>query len=301
MEQNISLYRVFYEVAQTGNISKAAKNLYISQPAISKSISRLEENLDVRLFIRNSRGVTLTQEGQLLFGYVRSAFDSLDRGEDELRRMTELGIGHIRIGVSSVLCKYVLLPCLKEFIHRYPHVRFTIMNQSTLQTLELLDNHQIDLGLTAEPRYKQDMVFERVMEIEDGFIATPSYLANMRIRERSSRTDIFQDGTILMLEKGNVSRTYTDDYLREQHIEPVHTLEVSSMDLLIDFVRIGLGAGCVIKSFIADEIENGTFTEIRMDPPIPKRNIGFVYSSRAPRSGALETFIAFYRDFFDIH
>ena len=298
MDQNLSLYRIFYEVAQAGNISRAAKNLYISQSAISKAIGRLEDSLSIPLFIRNSRGVQLTEEGELLFDHVRAAFELLDRGEDELKRMTELGVGHIRIGVSTVLCKYVLLPCLKEFVARYPHVKFTIHSQSTQETLDLLDRQQIDFGLTAEPVHKKNITYDKVMDIEDTFIATPSYLTNMQLREGRSQTDIFRSGTILMLEKGNVSRTHIDDYLRERHIEPVHLLEVSTMDLLIDFARIGLGAGCVIKNFVEDELQSGVFVEIPMDPPIPRRTIGFVSSSQSFHSKALDMFIKFYRHFY---
>lgn len=301
MEQNLSLYRIFFEVAQTGNISRAAKNLYISQPAISKAISKLEDNLKLPLFIRNSRGVQLTEEGAVLFEHVRSAFETLDRGEDELKRMMELGVGHIRIGVSTVLCKYILLPCLKEFVARYPHIKFTIHSQSTLQTLELLEKQQIDLGLTAKPHYTKNITFDKVMDINDGFIATPAYLTNMRLREGAAQSDVFRNGTVLMLEKGNVSRTYIEDYFREQHIEPAHLLEASTMDLLIDFARIGLGAGCVIKNFVKDELEKGIFMEIPMNPPIPGRSIGFVYNNQSTHSKALNMFIKFYQHFYGTH
>ena len=103
MEQHLSQYRIFYEVAKAGNISKAAKELFISQPAISKAISKLEENLDVTLFTRNSRGVQLTSEGELLFQYVENAFEALDRGENELKRIREFHIGQLTIGVSNTL------------------------------------------------------------------------------------------------------------------------------------------------------------------------------------------------------
>ncbi|MEF2735064.1 MAG: LysR family transcriptional regulator, partial [Blautia sp.] len=109
MDQNLSLYKVFYTVANTGNISKAAAELYISQPAISKSIRKLEQNLEVTLFSRNSRGVHLTEEGEVLYDYVQKAFYSLQLGEMQLKKINELGIGHLRIGVSTTLCKYVLL------------------------------------------------------------------------------------------------------------------------------------------------------------------------------------------------
>ena len=110
MEQHLSQYRIFYEVARCGNISRAAKELYISQPAISKAISKLEENLNAKLFTRNSRGVQLTKEGSVLFQHIHSAFESINRGERELKRIHDFHIGHLRLGVSNTLCKYVLLP-----------------------------------------------------------------------------------------------------------------------------------------------------------------------------------------------
>ena len=139
MEQHLSQYKIFYEVARTGNISKAAKELFISQPAISKAISKLEESLNTTLFLRSSRGVSLTEEGELLFEYVRTAFESLSRGEEELKRIREFQIGHLRIGVSNTLCKHILLPYLKGFVEQYPHIRITIESQDSIQTLSMLD------------------------------------------------------------------------------------------------------------------------------------------------------------------
>ena len=112
MNQNLSAYRIFYTVANAGNISKAAKELYISQPAISKSIQKLEDGIGCKLFLRSSRGVTLTEEGELLYSYVKNAFETLTLGEEKLHRSIELGVGHLKIGVSSTLCKYLLLPYL---------------------------------------------------------------------------------------------------------------------------------------------------------------------------------------------
>ena len=151
MYQNLSSYRIFYTVANTKNISKAAKELYISQPAISKSIQKLEESLGTKLFERSSRGVALTDSGELLYTHVKSAFETLSIGEDRLRRSIELGIGHLTIGVSSTLCKYVLLPYLKEFIKENPHINISISCQSTNQTLKLLEEEKLDVGLIGKP------------------------------------------------------------------------------------------------------------------------------------------------------
>ena len=128
MNQSLSSYRIFYTVANTGNISKAAKELYMSEPAISKSVQKLEESL-AGLFSRSSRGVFLTDEGKLLYEHVRTAFETLSLGEEKLRRSIELGVGHLKLGVSSTLCKYLLLPYLKEFIRRNPHISISISCQ----------------------------------------------------------------------------------------------------------------------------------------------------------------------------
>ena len=219
MEQNLSQYKIFYEVAKAGNISKAAKELYISQPAISKSISKLEDSLGVSLFTRNSRGVQLTSEGELLFHHTESAFEALSRGENELKRIKDFNIGHLRIGVSNTLCKYILLPYLKGFIEKYPHVKITIESQSTTHTIAMLEQQHIDLGLIAEPSSRKPLIFVPVMSIQDIFVSTKPYLDNLYLRE-GRNTDIFQTGNILLLDRNNMTRKYIDEYLSEHQIVP---------------------------------------------------------------------------------
>lgn len=290
MEQSLSQYRIFYEVARLGNISKAAKELYISQPAISKAISRLEGNLDISLFTRNSRGVQLTLEGQMLYEHTKTAFDSLNRGEMELKRIKEFNIGFIRIGVSNTLCKYILLDYLKGFVEKYPHIKVTIDSQSTNHTITMLEQQHIDLGLIAEPKGKRNLTFIPIMDIEDIFVATPNYLANYRLREGDA--DIFQIGNIMMLDSDNVTRHHVDNYLLEHHIEINQVIEVTTMDLLIEFAKIGLGIGCVIKEFVQKELNNGTLVEIPLEVSINKRTIGLAHHSSA-RSSALTAFLEF--------
>lgn len=291
MDQNLSQYRIFYAVARTGNISKAARELYISQPAISKAISKLEDSLHTTLFIRNSRGVLLTEEGQILFHHIQSAFQELALGEQKLRRIHEFHLGHIRIGVSNTLCRFIMLPYLKGFIEKYPHIKITIENQSTTHTLAMLEQQRIDVGLIAQPENQKSLTFLPIMEIEDIFVAAPSYLENLRLREGSD-ADIFQTGNIMLLDKHNVTRTYIDDYMAANHMEANNLLQVTTMDLLIEFARIGLGIGCVIKEFIKEDLESGRLTEIPLGNPIRKRTIGFAFRTGLS-SKALAAFIQF--------
>ena len=291
MEQNLAQYKIFYEVAKAGNISRAAKELYISQPAISKAISKLEDSLKVSLFTRSSRGVQLTPEGELLFSHTQAAFQALDQGEQELRRIREFNIGHLRIGVSNTLCKYILLPYLKNFIEQYPHIKITIESQATAKTISMLDQSSLDLGLAAEPPLRSGLSFIPVMDIQDTFVSTRSYLDNLYLREGMD-ADLFSCGNIMLLDQSNMTRHHVDEYLKENQIQPKQVLEVTTMDLLIEFAKIGLGVACVIKELVQKELDSGRLVEIPLEIPIHKRTIGFAFHPGNP-STALKTFLEF--------
>lgn len=296
MNQNLSSYRIFYTVANTGNISKAAKELYISQPAISKSIQKLEESVGCKLFSRSSRGVVLTDEGKLLYEHVSEAFETLTMGEEKLKRSIELGVGHLKIGVSSTLCKYLLLPYLKEFIRQNPHISISISCQSTNDTLKLLEDNKIDVGLIGKPENLKNIHFDFLEEIEDIFVAAKDYLRNLKARG-IQKDHILQSSTLMLLDKNNMTRQYIDDYLQENQIIIKDSIDISDMDLLIDFARIGVGVACVIKNFVREDLENGTLMEIPLGFPIHKREVGFAYKTTTKPSKSLAEFIHFYKTY----
>lgn len=291
--QNLASYRIFYAVANAGNISRAAKELYISQPAISKSIQKLEESVGTKLFVRSSRGVALTPEGELLYSHVKSAFETLHLGEEKLRRSIALGVGHLTIGVSSTLCKYLLLPYLKDFIKQHPYINITIDCHSTNHTLGLLEEDKIDIGLIGKPEAAKNLFFRPLQEIEDIFVATRDYLSALKSRD-IPQNRILQHSTLMLLDKENMTRQYIDDYLLEHQITVQDSLEVSSMDLLIEFSKIGLGVACVIREFVEQELSVGTLVEIPLDIPIPRREVGFAYNKGAKQPKALKSFLQFF-------
>lgn len=291
MEQNLSQYRIFYEVARSGNISRAARELYISQPAISKAISKLEDSLSTVLFTRNSRGVQLTEEGAVLFEHIRKAFEELALGEQELRKFKDFHMGHIRIGVSNTLCRFIMLDYLKGFIERYPHIKITIESQSSTHTLSMLEQQKIDIGLVAQPHTQKHLEFIPVMDIQDIFVTAPSYLENLRLREGND-VDLFQAGNVMLLDRENITRRYIDDYMNVNHIVANNLLEVTTMDLLIEFARIGLGIACVIREFVEEDLKAGRLVQVRTDAQIHKRTVGFAYCPNR-MSHAVGTFLNF--------
>ncbi|MBE5923139.1 MAG: LysR family transcriptional regulator [Lachnospiraceae bacterium] len=340
MEQNLNQYKIFYEVARLGNISKAAESLYISQPAVSKSISNLETALSSTLFIRSKRGVKLTEEGKTLFEHLETAFDNIELAEKKLRRMEELGIGQLRIGASTSLCKHILLPYLQNYIEQNPHVKVSIDCKPTFETLQQMKNDKIDIGLICETELDKGYNFIPFRSIHDTFVATQTYLNNLSLREgqgaplenddtqddgvvtrkksrKSKDTDfagyipnmaglimfsnpndnnnnygnlsekeILEKCNLMLLDQGNISRIYIDEYMKSNNIKPSQILEINNMDLLIDFAAIGMGVAGVVKEFISDYLDTEQVIEIPIDYKIEPRTVGFVYNENLVSSPA---------------
>lgn len=330
MYENLNNYKVFYTVAKKQNISHAADALFISQPAISKSISNLENGLGTKLFERTSKGVTLTAEGEILYEHISKAFDSISRGEDELKKINDLGIGQLKIGVSTSLCKFILLDYLQEFIVANPHIKMFIDCHSTINTVKLLQDGSIDVGLICETDIPTGFHFEPITEIHDIFVASRAYLDNLTLREQEETSDtinpwlftgnytnliseniqnrhktdnhynsemsikeILEKSNLMLLEKNNITRTHIDEYLSAQGIYPNQVLEINNMELLIDFAAIGMGVASIVREFAAEHLKSGTIIELPLEHDVKKRAVGFIYRNSKSKLSALNKFIDF--------
>lgn len=293
MNINISLYHVFATVKETGSISGAARRLYISQPAVSKSIRTLEDELQTKLFIRNSKGVSLTEDGRILYDHVREAFRYLESGEAEIARRTNMSIGHLIIGVSTTLCRYKLLPYLRGFTSAYPNISITIQCQPTLQTLSLIRSDAIDIGMVARQKNFTDLAFRYLGKLEDVFVATPEYLQNLEKRTGADGIDLLNQGTLMLLNNENATRQYVNFFLEEKHVHPIHMIESTTMDLLIEFARTGLGIACVIRDFVKNDLADGTLVEIDTGYDQPPRDVGLAWQKSKESERPLELFLEY--------
>ena len=291
MNMDLELYRIFYTVACCKNISQAADILYISQPAVSKAIKKLENIAGITLFSRNSRGVKLTEDGKIFFTYIEKAMQEIYVGEKILAKLKKREEGIIKLGVSTTLCKYFLIPRLKNFISKYPDIQIKIINKTTFDTLKLVDEGEIDFGIISRPFDCSSYNFIKLCDIQDIFVAGKDYL---KAYEITNLEKDFQNHTLMLLEPGNITRKYIDKYFQDNDIVVKPEIEISSMDFLIEFAKIGLGITVVIKDFIRKEIETGELVEIPIKPIIPKRTIGIVSHKKIPLSIAAQTFVDFF-------
>jgi DNA-binding transcriptional LysR family regulator len=162
-----------------------------------------------------------------------------------------------------------------------------------METIRDIENGVTEIGLVGIPAHTDSLHYLPVCEIQDTFVATDTYLKNLRIRENGNKTSLLANANFMMLNKENISRKYVDNYLASHQIVMNNILEINTMDLLIELAKIDLGIACVIRDFVKDDIKNGTFKELTFKRTIPKRKVGFTYREDIPMSDAMKKFISF--------
>lgn len=292
MNINIELYKTFYCVAKNKNISKAADELYVSQPAISKAIKKLEHELDCTLFLRSSRGVVLSKEGEILFKHVEKALTEFALGEELIEKIKTNDYGTVRVGVSNTLCKHYLIPYLEAFHEKYPNIKIVVINNTTNKTLELLNHGKVDFGIVSSPFKYEEYEFDELMKFHDIFVVKQGKYPEL-LKQPSLQA--LSDYPLMLLEPDNITRQYIDRFLEENDVYLHPEIEIGSMDFLIEFAKIGLGVASVIQEFVTSELEQGILVEIPVKRKPKSRSIGIVTRKDIPISMASKRFIEFLR------
>ncbi|EFM09556.1 transcriptional regulator, LysR family [Paenibacillus curdlanolyticus YK9] len=291
---NMEWYRAFYWAARTGSLSKAAEELYITQPAVTHAIKQLEGQLACRLFFRTSKGVKLTEEGDVLMRHVEQAFHLIQSGERSLADRNALLEGNMRIGASDTLCKYYLLPRLREFHERYPGIQFQVTNRTTPETVQLLKEGKIDFGIVNLPLDDRRLHIRESTELEDVFVARPDMAETVLATTDRKGVSWAQlaEYPLLMLERGSRTRMYVDTVAAAHGVMLKPSMELGSLDLLCEFARTGLGIACVVRNFVEQELASGELVEVKLEERMPTRRIGVATLPQVPLSKAGEAFIA---------
>ena len=286
---SLDTYRVFYEVGITGNITRAAQRLFISQPAVSKSIRQLEKQVGFPLFFRLAKGVEMTGEGQILFRYVKGAMEQIAAGERMAGQLGKLDAGVVRIGISHTLCRHWFLPWLKKFHNLHPHLRIQIYNRTSPETARMLFGGEVDFGIVSQLEETGIFQFRSLTTIEDIFVTNQREL----VPENPIPLGEITRYPLMLLEKENTSRQQLERHFIAQGLALKAEIEISSMDFLIEFAKIGLGVAAVVRSFVEQELAHGELFEIPVVPTPGIRHVGILTNKDLPLSRAAGAFIQY--------
>ena len=269
MPVKLELYRVFKEVAETGNISVAAKNLYISQSAVSQSVKQLETALQARLFARSPRGVSLTSEGQMLYQYVRSALGLLATGEDKLSQAQQLLLGTLVIGASDTVTSQFLVPYLDDFHRLHPGIRLKIVSGRSAKVLSMLKSGAVDIAFASSPA---DSAVESwpCFATHSAFVAGSGY--DCDFDHVYTRREI-ADFPLILLERKASSRVFLEQEFLKHGVTLSPEIELSSRSLLVSLAHIGLGVAGVTLEFVQKALESGDIRALKTDFTIPARSV----------------------------
>ncbi len=292
MAVKLELYKVFKEVAEAGNITAAAQSLYISQSAVSQSIKQLESDLQTRLFARNSRGVTLTADGKLLYEYVRSAIGLLETGENKLSQTRELQMGHLTIGASDTVTSQFLLPHLDAFHRLYPAIHIRIISGRSHKVLGLLQSGKVDIAFASTPG-EGNFETTPCFSTHTIFVASPEYPCPFEKPHTLSEIAAYP---LILLEHKASSRAFLEKFFIQngQHLKP--EIELGARSLLVDLAAIGFGVAGVTEEFVKKDLEAGRIRKINTAFDIPSRSVDMCVLQGVPQTAAAKRFADFIRE-----
>ena len=288
MDINYELYKVFYYVASSLSFSEASKKLYISQSAVSQSVKTLEKKLGQPLFIRSTKKVQLTPAGSLLLKHIEPAMNLISRGESQLLDSKTLGLGQLHIGASDTICRYFLVPYLKQFHKKFPNVPIKVTNATSIQCVELLDQRKVDLIVTNFPNshLSHEYIQKTVSTFRDVFIANPSHF---HLENKEISFEELIKYPIMLLERNSTTSEFVHNLFIQHQLELVPDIELSSNDLLIDLARIGLGIAFIPDLCLSKESKD--LFILNTKEKMPSRQLVAAVNTTFPVSASTEEFL----------
>ncbi len=287
MNVDLELYRVFYNVAKNKNMTKASQELHISQPAISQSIKKLEDQLGGTLFLRSNKGMELTEEGKMFYEYVKGALELINNAENEFTSFKDLSKGEIKIGCSTTLTKLILVDALKKFHLDYPNIKINITNDLTNNLINDLKLGKLDFVIFNESNIKETSLnLKKIKELKQGFIYHSDYYKD----DIDDFTSLNNYPLILQKEESN-SRKLLDYIALKNGIKLIPSMEVVSQELITEFTNIGLGIGFSIIDLALEKYPH--LKELKINKKIPNVNIYLATNKTISLTFASKMFIKY--------
>lgn len=272
---NLNLYKTFYDVAKWGSISKAAEYSYTSQPAISKSIKKLEEELGIKLFYRNLNGVELTDKGKELLYFVEKSYQNLILAERAILETENLEKGKLSIGMPSNIGSFFLFDKIIDFHNKYPKIEISLITGSTTQLLNLLDSHKVDFVIDTSPiniKNNDEIKIVKLDEVDYCFVSKKGKFKNIK-----SLQDLKNLPLILPI-PGTANRKDLDELLLKNNVNIENVINIHTSEMILSAVKKGLGIGYIIFNLVKDDIKNNELERLDIKEKLPTVEINIVYN-----------------------
>ena len=292
---NLELYRVFYTVAKCGSLTKAAEELYISQPAVSQAIKQLETQLGGKLFNRTHKGMELSDAGgKQIFATVEKALKHFEEAENRYAELKDTATGMVRICASDTVATHFLLPYIKKYHEKFPDVNLILQNGTSSETIELLKNNKGDIGFVNLPIDDSDInLCNTVMQLHDTFVASDKF---SELFGQTIDLKRLQDYPLLMLELSTATRQAIVSFAHSHGIHLHPEIELASLELMVELAKNGIGIACIPREFVRHELEEGTLKEIKTTPTLPARAIGLALPKQEGMIFAVKEFVKMISD-----
>ncbi|MBO7525272.1 MAG: LysR family transcriptional regulator [Clostridia bacterium] len=287
---NLELFRVFYTVAKCKSITKAAEELFISQPAVSQAIKSLENQIGGKLFNRVSRGMELTEPGgKEMFEKVKEAIELLDSAEKNFSDMKEVASGSVRIAAAANVINFFLIKYIKMFREKYPNVALTFLNGTSKECMELVKEDKADVGFANLPITSGGVTFTgQTGKVHDVFVASDKF---SELFDKEINLGYLSNYPLMMLDSSTMTRNNIDEFLSDHNIKLSPDMEFGSVEILTSLAVNGLGIACVPKEYVLDEIESGKLKVLSVTPSLPTRAIGVVINKQKTYGFAVNEFL----------
>lgn len=277
MNINLELYKVFYYVAKNKSISRAANELLISQPAISKSIKTLEDQINTNLFIRKRDGVELTEAGEIIYKKIKEAMDLIYSAENDLKNLINMESGIINIGASKTILHEFLMTYINSFHKQYPKINIRIFTDNQAELIKKAKIGLIDVLFTNLPaNLPKEFEIYKLMDLHDCFVANNSFIQykNKKIQKKD-----LENLPLLLLTKGTATRIRFDDYCVQNNIKVFPKMEFGSNTLIKEFTEAGFGIGMLTEEHIKNELESGSLFKLNIKLPLKNKYLGMVWNT----------------------
>lgn len=291
MNTNLELYKTFYYVAKHGNITQAANELCISQPAISKAIKTLESELNTVLFNRNNNGVTLTDAGELIYGKVKRALDLLAAAEEDLNNLNEMNMGVLRIGAGNTIMQNYLIPIINKFRDAYPNITISVHTLSTPTLIKQAQVGLIDIIFTHLPNdiIPNNFKVFKIKELHDTFVVKPGHeLLNKTITKKD-----IPNLPLILLPYNASNRKSFDQFLRNNNLVIKPTMEIGNDIIIKEFAQGGYGVGLVTKEYVTKELESNTLCELKTNFKFTDKHLCYCIDENRVNNNLIKHFIEF--------